>query len=111
MNRDVFLSILAMDSYHRGSGVGLDLGSDQLGDAVYLGSDLQTQGAKDADFFASRYNWDGETIISYRGTDHPLDDAIFGWTNGAGVVAQTERVTHTDLCCLTPGTKGVQILH
>lgn len=69
MNRDVFLTILAMDSYNRGYGQNLnglpDLGS--IGAATIIDKPLPS-GALAAGFYVIAYKWQGETIISYRGT-------------------------------------------
>ncbi len=77
--RDLFLAILAMDSYNRGSGAGLNDGgggdSDGLGEA---GSQIGTatvlniplpQGSEAAGFYAVAYATQYGTVISYRGTD------------------------------------------
>ena len=99
MNRDLFLAILAMDSYNRGHTQKLliqegDSLSDQdeigrkIGDATITESDL-TQKAKDAGFYAIAYDWNGETVVSYRGTDG-LNDVTKGWTIGAGWTDQEQ---------------------
>ncbi len=75
MNRDVFLSILALDSYNRGYEPGLDLGTSsdasgtQIGNAT-ISKNKGDADARDASFYAIAYNWEGETIISYRGSDY-----------------------------------------
>lgn len=63
-------AILAMDSYNQGYNKGLDHGALQIGEATvnalpsgYDDSDWQTAG-----FYAFAYNYDGGTVISYRGT-------------------------------------------
>ncbi len=78
MNRDLFLSILAMDSYNRGYSVGiadLDFNPNvtKLGNATLLDDaigQLDEADVLSAGFYAMAYNWNGETIISYRGTDN-----------------------------------------
>jgi hypothetical protein len=81
MNRDLFLAILAMDSYNRGYGqnVKLEVGDDvtgrneigrKLGNAVISAQNI-TAAAQAAGFYAIAYEWNGETMISYRGTDSP----------------------------------------
>jgi hypothetical protein len=92
MNRDLFLSILALDSYNRGYGqriadLPVVLNSTQLGTAVIIRqSDIaaNTDGVN-ADFYAVAYTYNGETIISYRGTDNLVKDAISGYGVGAGI--------------------------
>ncbi len=101
MNSDVFLSLLALDSYNRGYGAGLNdldfrANVTKIGNAtiktdseIELGDD-----AEQAGFYAIAYEWrdpeDGElkTVISYRGTsfdDWPAtNDITNGWTLDAG---------------------------
>lgn len=80
--RDLFLAILAMDSYHRGYNRGLvgdaSVIASMIGDAtVGVGSAVSEDdnssiatAAKAIGFFAQSYDWNGETIIAYRGTDN-----------------------------------------
>lgn len=81
MNREVLLSLLALDAYNRGYGQNVLLNpSDstvsqneagrQLGNATILNVDLP-QGSQEVGFYAISYEWNGETIISYRGTNFP----------------------------------------
>ena len=100
MNRDVFLSLLALDSYNRGYGFNVELRpSGQIGTAE-IGDDAETildpGVAEAAGFYAIAYSWQGQTIISYRGTNFefasaaefinsPLYNDVFGgWTLGGG---------------------------
>jgi hypothetical protein len=86
MNRKVFLSILAMDSYQRGYAPGIK-GLPQLaaGASVKIGTATLTSdseaklgpSAEAAGFYASAYQWGGETIISYRGTDFDVGQGEF----------------------------------
>ena len=86
MNRDVFLSLLALDAYNRGYGQGILLnegdstaGQDEIGrrigNATVIADDI-TQSAVAAGFYTIAYEWrnpcDGQlkTIISYRGTSY-----------------------------------------
>lgn len=79
MNRDVFLSLLALDSYNRGYGqnVGGLLESGQIGTVNIVTrssifgeqSDAVFARWQAAGFYAIAYEWQGETIISYRGTN------------------------------------------
>lgn len=95
MNRDLFLAILAMDSYNRGYGSGLkDLGEEgQIGNAILLTAPSQA-GWEDAGFYALAYNVSGlkdsdanplfgtnGTAISYRSTNFDAGGSIFGFFN------------------------------
>lgn len=95
MNRNLFLAILALDSYNRGYGkrvafVGSQTGRDaaevgrQLGTATILSQDISDQ-AFDADFYAIAYDWNDEKVISYRGTDNIFRDPYYGYGIGAGI--------------------------
>ncbi|NMW31961.1 hypothetical protein HKD42_07805 [Altererythrobacter sp. RZ02] len=78
MNREVFLSLLALDSYNRGYGQNVllnngDSTTNQNEIGRFLGSaqvveQRITSEAQAAGFYAIAYEWQGETIISYRGT-------------------------------------------
>ncbi|WP_299862495.1 hypothetical protein [uncultured Hoeflea sp.] len=82
MSKDLFLSILSMDSYNRGYSAGIaDLSDDNetsIGNAriVRASSSLDTSPEVAAGFYAVAYQWNGQTVISYRGTDTLID-----WTN------------------------------
>ena len=99
MNRDVFLALLAMDSYNRGSGGGLNglSESEGIGGATIRTFQPREQdGWEEAGFYAIAYEMTGvegfsagEKVISYRGTDNynplaPGNDLWNGWTLGAG---------------------------
>ncbi|UJW73550.1 calcium-binding protein [Rhizobium sp. SL42] len=83
MTQDLFMAILAMDSYNRGYNEGIaGLGGEgeRIGFATLSSqSDLQagSEGVA-AGFYAVAYDWNGVTVISYRGTDvllnTPWDD-------------------------------------
>ncbi|MBX9826325.1 MAG: pre-peptidase C-terminal domain-containing protein [Xanthobacteraceae bacterium] len=73
MNRDLFLAVLAMDSYNRGNAPGVSGLSDAvgalIGDASVIGS-KDDAAARAAGFYAIAYNSTSlGKIISYRGTD------------------------------------------
>ncbi|MDZ5696880.1 hypothetical protein [Chelativorans sp. M5D2P16] len=112
IHKDLFLAIISMDSYNRGYNAGLSDGKHINNGIDYgLGDTVGTQigTAKiirrsdsdpnsfevNAGFYGVAYEWNGQTIISYRGTD---DDDVFdtasdiwnGWTMGAGYPDSSE---------------------
>ncbi|WP_417415420.1 hypothetical protein [Hoeflea sp.] len=110
ISQDLFMAILAMDSYNRGYDAGIGDGQNvvncvdedglgaegsQIGNAVVSQQDI-SEAAKAAGFYAVAYQWNGETIISYRGTDNPNplaagSDFWSGWTLGAGDCCTSRR--------------------
>jgi hypothetical protein len=92
---DLFLSLLAMDSYNRGPGAGVAnlpaiSGQTQIGTGTVSAQDISAA-ASAAGFYAISYSWNGKTVISYRGTDASSFGAAWadiwgGWTAGAGFV-------------------------
>jgi len=90
MNVNLFLSILAMDAYNRSpnnpSGLAVQ---GPIGNATLIAASSPNS----VGFFAQAYDWQGTTVISYRGTDQvfvggtwQLDpDVVNGWTTGAGI--------------------------
>jgi hypothetical protein len=108
MNRDLFLAILAMDSYNRGYGSGIKNlpSSGKIGDAtIAQQSDIREgSDAVNAGFYALPYTVfgvegiaDGNTVISYRGTDNPKDDIVGsdiwnGWIGGTGLDTPQARL-------------------
>lgn len=114
MNDALMNAILSMDSYNRGYDAGIDISETDIGEAsikttIYNGQIVdfdsavlgnvvvngQTVRADSAiGFYALAYSYNGETIISYRGTDsfdadpdNPLnapDDIYHGWSLGLG---------------------------
>jgi len=89
ISEDLFLAILAMDAYNRGynEAVTLDPALTQIGNAtIGLSSDtLAGSPAVNASFYAQTYTWDGQTIISYRGTDQPSTDIFNGYPTALGL--------------------------
>ena len=86
MNRDVFLSLLALDSYNRGYGQNVFLydgqavaGQDEIGRGLgtaTVSAQTITASAQAAGFYAIANDWNGGTIISapsssWRGTSFP----------------------------------------
>ena len=71
---ELMLSILAMDAYNRGYNPGIEgLGDpgSSLGNARFdAQSDIDANSqAVQQSFYAASYSYNGQTIISYRGTD------------------------------------------
>lgn len=62
-------AILAMDSYNRGYNPGIAHGQSQIGTATF-NQDKGDAEAQAAGFYAVAYNFGGQTVISYRGTDN-----------------------------------------
>jgi hypothetical protein len=92
ISSDLFMAILAMDSYNRGYDAGVNLDGRGIGTATLLDKNLLT-GSQSASFYAQAYNMaDGTTVISYRGTDQKwpdwekwtLGDVWNGWGLGRG---------------------------
>ncbi|MEQ1718351.1 MAG: hypothetical protein ABL907_20610, partial [Hyphomicrobium sp.] len=88
--RDLFLSILALDAYNRGYNPGItglsEAAGNQIGNATIA---LTTEDQfKSVSFYAAAYDWNGQTVISYRGTTFEagpnLGDILYGWTLSAG---------------------------
>lgn len=105
ISRDLFLSILALDSYNRGYGAGVSGLSEATGTQLGSAQIVDQQGEeadKDIGFYATAYDWNGETIISYRGTDNfgPFEsttagasDIWTGWSLALGFLNGTQA-TH-----------------
>ena len=95
MNRDVFASILAMDSYNRDYGAGLKVTGKKLGSAQIISrqsleiSNTKYNDWQAAGFYAIAYDWNGEKVISFRGTDFGevesrARDVLNGWSMFTG---------------------------
>jgi hypothetical protein len=84
--QDLFLAILSMDSYNRGYGQGMILEGNSIGSAnISVQSDIDEESPEvAAGFYAIAYNWNGKTVISYRGTDEFGPDIVNGYGIGAG---------------------------
>jgi putative lipase involved disintegration of autophagic bodies len=94
---DLFLAILALDAYNRGYAAGTDISVEGVGTATKY-DDL----AIEADgFYGIAYDWNGKTVISYRGTDNfgsgdftsngtGASDLTTGWTIALGFTAGTQ---------------------
>jgi hypothetical protein len=76
MTTEVYMALLAMDSYNRGYGQSLDVvangaSTTQIGNAnVEISSNtIPASSEVAAGFFAQSYTLNGQKIIAYRGTD------------------------------------------
>ncbi|MGO9005582.1 MAG: hypothetical protein ACLQIQ_20410 [Beijerinckiaceae bacterium] len=95
---DLFLAILALDACNRGYNPGMifngssDAVGTQIGDATILQDTNADAAAQAATFYAIAYNWEGETVISYRGTTNPvsLGTILTGWSLGIGFAAASQ---------------------
>lgn len=93
MNIDVMKTIFAMDSYNRGYAPGVNglASTGSLGTAnIITFPQSVTAGWEDVGFYAIAYDWNGDTVISYRGTDFDLglqfkNDVINGWSSFTGI--------------------------
>jgi hypothetical protein len=89
ISRELMLSIFSLDSYNRGYSVGMLVEGSGIGSAS-IASDEYTAAQQASSFYATAYTWNGETIISYRGTRFdglagPDMSAILnGWTLSLG---------------------------
>ena len=100
ISKDLFLSILAMDSYNRGYNAGIaglndsngtNIGNTTISTSLSDVSQEFEAEAQSAGFYALAYDIGaggpeglaGKTVISYRGTDTSLDHST-GWSVGAG---------------------------
>lgn len=87
---ELMFAILSMDSYNRGYDpgiVGLGGEGSLLGTAIVKKDALQLLdegAAQAAGFYAVAYDWNGKTVISYRGTDDFTLDPAFGWPVAIG---------------------------
>jgi hypothetical protein len=91
MNREVFLSILAMDSYQRGYAVGINgVAGTKIGNATISRQSDIRQGSPEvaAGFYALSYQWGTDTVISYRGTDF---DAANGLLEGDSILTKISK--------------------
>ena len=113
MNNEVFLSLLALDSYNRGYGenVGGLAASGSIGSATIVTDalgELDEQAVLNTGFYAIAYNWNGQKVISYRGTNFEpnwnsvsdflnspaVKDAWNGWSLGGGFSSYGPQTVH-----------------
>ena len=113
MNRDLFLAILAMDSYNRGYGQGIgglpvNVGVTTIGDATIIrqSDTAPNSPGVNAGFYAIAYDVSGvagfgttEKVISYRGTDEPNpfaahNDAVNAYGIALGAARRGQQAIH-----------------
>ena len=96
---DLMLAVLALDAYNHGYNPGMPgVSGSQIGDATLKFDSAElptTQNGQAAGFYATTYNWNGKTVISYRGTTFELGintarDVINGWVLSAGYAAASQ---------------------
>ena len=66
---DLMYAILAMDSYNRGDGASLEYVGLNIAQARVENIEVDDSAWQSAGFYAVAYQWNGETIISYRGDE------------------------------------------
>jgi hypothetical protein len=102
ISKDLFLAILAMDAYNRGYNAGIGNNVDGLGRTGKIGNATINDvalptGSVSASFYAQSYtisgatgdlaSLNGQTVISYRGTDQPgIDVSKAYWTGGGDIL-------------------------
>lgn len=117
---DLFLAILALDAYNRGYNPGMtftgysDVAGTQIGDATIVGGSADASSG----FYAVAYSWEGETVISYRGTTFPglpdWRDVLYGWSVslGFGQASQAQKALdfYTNVQSHIAGGVGGQVI-
>jgi hypothetical protein len=94
---NLLLSILALDSYNRGFGRGMNgVTGNAIGDVTFISDSDSLAGSQAAGFYAVKYHdaSSGDDVISYRGTTFregpDKKDVINGWTLAAGYAAASQ---------------------
>jgi hypothetical protein len=120
ISRDLFLSILALDSYNRGYNAGITMvGDDAPQTKLGTATILQSNGTADSvwkGFYGIAYNWNGEKVISYRGADNPdklndpvsgANDILNGWVAGLGYTSASQLGMAADFYKSVTGSASV----
>ena len=87
---DVLAAVLSLDAYNRGYNPELNFAanSDASGTAIGDATVVQSEASPNSSFYAVAYEWQGETIIAFRGTvfagSPDLGDVLNGWTLSGG---------------------------
>ena len=120
-------AILAMDAYNRGYNPGIELEGTSIGTANILPREVFTRDPEyldwqDAGFYAVAYQWNGDTIISYRGTDNNFSipwtddpeggsDLWNGYGTGAGVpITEQAKLAVEFFQAVTGTARGYRII-
>ncbi len=93
---ELMYAILAMDAYNQGYKPGIAHDETQIGTATKTTDSTLVFKDPNADpndltpdevvdFYAAAYSYNGQTVISYRGTDDPLPDVNYGYSLGMGL--------------------------
>jgi hypothetical protein len=103
---DVFLAILSLDSYNRGYGKGMEVDGTSVGSANVIPR-ATTIDQKNAGFYAQEYEWNGTTVISYRGTTFTGlpngADVLHGWSLSEGFASASQAQFAKDFYTLVTG--------
>ena len=102
MEKSLFHAILALDAYNRGYDADINgLASTKntlIGDARIIST--STVFGEDVDssesFYAIAYEYNGQKVISYRGTDNLSSDPITGWGVGRGASRSPQALLASD---------------
>lgn len=95
ISQELMLAILSMDAYNRDYAAGMLVSGEKVGAAEVVDRSAigvtadDYQRWQDSGFYAVAYNLNGQTVISYRGTDNTeifdsASDLWNGWTLGGG---------------------------
>ena len=117
VSSELMMAILSMDAYNRGYGAGtaLDQNASRIGDAIIdrdssiLGADGDIRRDISAGFYGIAYEWNGATVISYRGTNAETaanftTDALNGYFVGAGYPQNNQAYLAADFFQAITGT-------
>lgn len=77
ISNELFNAILSLDAYNRGYDASIEL-PDSINTQIGTATITMTRGQSDAQdigFYALAYNYNGETIVSIRGTDDGDEDS------------------------------------
>lgn len=107
ISQELMLAILSMDAYNRDYAAGMLISGEKVGAAEVVDRSAigvtadDYQRWQDSGFYAVAYNLNGQTVISYRGTDNTeifdsASDLWNGWTLGGGYGAGSQATLALD---------------